>query len=119
MIDFSAIDSVFLTRLFFAMAVYWVTGVINKGIAEKIQAHYGGLLFAFSNQKLQELKRYAVQSCTQIDDLLLNPVADLSQQLDLIVNRSDLSPPDQQLYRRLLDETYRVSVLLEKFDLKP
>ena len=118
MIDPSAIDSVFLTRLFFAMAVYWITGVINKGIAEKIQAHYGGLLFSFSNKKLQELKRYASQSCTQIDDLFLNPVADLSQQLDPIINRCDLSPPDQQLYRQFLDEDYRVSVLLKKLNLK-
>ncbi len=115
MIDLAAIDSIFLTRFLFGVIVYWLIGFFTKGFFEKIQAHYGGLLFKFSNNKIQELKRYANSTCTEIDNILLDPVAGISERLDGIVNRNDLSPSEQQFYRQCLDESYRVSLLLEKF----
>ena len=114
MINLAAIDSFFLTRFLFGVVVYWLIGFFTKGIFEKIQAHYGGLLFKFSNNKIQELKRYANSTCTDIDDVLVNPTAGAFDRLDRIVNRHDLSPTEQQLYRQLLDESYRISLLLEK-----
>ncbi len=114
MINLAAIDSIFLTRFLFGVVAYWVMGLLTKGIFEKIQAHYGGLLFKFSNNKIQELKRHANSTCTEIDDVLINPTAGAFDRLDRIVNRNDLSPTEQQLYRQHLDESYRISLLLEK-----
>lgn len=114
MINLAAIDSIFLTRFLFGVIVYWAIGFFTKGIFEKIQAHYGGLLFKFSNNKIQELKRYADSTCTEIDDILVNPTAGAIDRLNGIVNRDDISPTEQQFYRQCLDESYRISVLLEK-----
>lgn len=122
MIDLTAIDPPFLTRFLFGIVFltvlgwfkYWVSGLFTKGAFEKIQSHYGGLLFGFSNNKIQELKRYANSTCTQIDDILINPVADIGDRLNRIVNRDDLSPAEQRLHRQLIDADYKLSILLSK-----
>lgn len=114
MIDPSAIDSQFLTRFIFGVIVYWILGFFTKGVAEKIQAHYGSLLFGFSNKKIQELKSHANKTCSEIDDTIINYLAGASQRLDGIINRDDLSPADQQLYRQFLAQNYQLSILLKK-----
>lgn len=114
MIDFAAIDPPFLTRFIFGVIAYWVIGFLTKGIFEKIQAHYGSLFLKVSNNKLQELKRHADSTCTEIDNVIIDSIAGVSDRLNGIVNRDDLSPSEQQLYRQMLDERYRVALLLEK-----
>ena len=114
MLDFAAIDSTFLTRFLFGVAVYWLIGFFTKGIFEKIQSYYGSKFFGFTNAKLQEIKRYADQSCSEIDNILINPVAGVSDRLNRIINRDDLSPSDQQLHRQLINERYQLSILLKK-----
>jgi hypothetical protein len=86
-----------ISEVLLAIFIY---DVFKEGVLKKIQAHYGGLLFNLGNAKLQEIKRYANSTCTEIDDLFLDPLSVVSQQLDIIINRDGLSPADQSVHRQ-------------------
>jgi hypothetical protein len=46
--------------------------------------------------------------------LLINPVANVGQSLNAIVNRQDLSPSDLAIYQTEIDTAYKPSILLRK-----
>ena len=100
-----------ITEVLLAIFIY---DVFKEGILKKIQAHYGSLLFSFGNKKIQELKSHANETCSEIDDVIINYLAGASQRLDGIVNRDDLSPADQRLHRQFVTQNYQLSILLKK-----
>jgi hypothetical protein len=113
-INLSAIDADFLTRFLFAFVAYWLWGLWSEGVGKRIQEHYGLLIFGLFNRRLQRLKKEALASCSQIDDLLINPVANVGQSLNAIVNRQDLSPSDLAIYQTEIDTAYKPSILSRK-----
>ncbi len=117
MIDLSAINSQFLTRLFVGMLIYWVVGIFVKGIFEPIQAHIGGKIWAKLTNRSENLRRYADQTCTELDDFFINHLADSIGGINRIVNGNDLPQSDRQLFRRMVTERYQLALLLEKLGL--
>lgn len=105
MIDFN------IPEVLLAVFIY---DVFKEGILKKIQVLIAAKIISKTNSKLQELKRYADATCSEIDDTIINYLAGASQRLDGIINRDDLSPADQQLYRQLVTQNYRLSILLKK-----
>lgn len=118
MFDFSAIDSPFLTRFTFGILAYWAVGFVTKGIFEKIQAYYGSRFLFLFNSRIQQLKQEAGSTCTKIDDLFVNSLAGVTEELNNIVNREDLSPSDQQMHRKLIADRYQLPLLLTKLGVK-
>jgi hypothetical protein len=118
MLDFSAIDDKFLTRFLFAFVVYWLWGIFSKGIFEPIQAYLGKNLILFTNKKTQELTRYADLTCSQIDDFIVNHLADNLHRLSGIVNGSELPPSDRRAFRQLVTDRYQLALLLEKLGIE-
>jgi hypothetical protein len=112
-----AIDQTFLIRLFFGMTAYWLVGIFVKGIFEPLQAHIGGKIWAKLTNKSEDLRRYADQTCTELDDFFINHLADSIGGINRIINRDDIPQSDRQLYRQLLTERYQLALLLEKLGL--
>lgn len=109
-----AFNTTFLMRFTFGVIVYWVVGILTKGVFEPLQSHIGKVLFARVNNRLQKLQQYANQTCTKLDDIIITNISNNSDILNRIINRDDLSPTDQQLYRQLVAESYRLPILFEK-----
>jgi hypothetical protein len=92
----------------------FIYDVFKEGILKKIQVLIAAKLVSKSNDKIQELKSYADQTCTKIDNLFVNPLSGISNLLDGVINGADIPPDDQQLFRQLIDERYHVSLLAKK-----
>lgn len=107
----------FYSGLLVGFVCYWVFGIFTKGIAEPVQAHLGRLFLAKMDERTDLLKKNVEKSITQIDDLFLSAPINFISSVDRIVNGVDLPERDRGVYRQLLDDTYRVSALLEKHNL--
>ena len=92
----------------------FIYDVFKEGILKKIQVLIAAKLVSNTNSHIQKLKDYADETCTEIDDLLVSPLASVSGNLDRIINKPELSPADQRVYRQLVTERYQLSLLLKK-----
>ena len=109
-----AIDSVFLTRLFVGMMIYWAVWILTKGIFEPLQAHIGKQAIFLGHQKTKELRYHADRTASKIDDFFADRLGDGADILNGIVSGDDLSPQDKREFRRILAERYQLDLLLEK-----
>lgn len=117
MFDFSAIDTQFITRLFAGIIIYWILGIFAKGIFEPIQAHLGQKLIGRIHRHSKELKNYADQTCTELDDIFISNLTESISRINGIVNRGDIPQSDQQSFRQLVTDRYQLSILFEKLGL--
>lgn len=117
MFDFSAIDKIFLTRFLFALCFYWAWGILAKGIFEPIQSYLGKKFVNKLTTHSETLRRYADQTCSDLDDFFINHLADSIGGINRIVNENALPQSDQQLYRQLVIERYQLSILFKKMGL--
>lgn len=109
-----AFDAQFLIRFAFALTFYWVWGILSKGIFEPLQANLGRRLFAYWHRSNIDLYQKAIQSCGELDDLILGYISNASGRINEIVNPSDLIPEQKIKHYELVKIIYSPSVLLDK-----
>lgn len=107
----------FFDGLLLGVLGYWTFGFFTKGFAEPIQAHLGKLFFAKLEKENIKVKKHVEQSITKIDDLFLSAPSNFLTSVNRIVNGDELSGTERLDYRRLLDETYRLTALVAKLNL--
>ena len=109
-----AFDTTFLLRFAFALAFYWIWGILSKGIFEPLQANLGRRLFAYWHRSNIDLYQKAIQSCGELDDLILGYISNASGRINEIVNPSDLNPEQNAKHQEIVKSIYSPSVLLDK-----
>lgn len=109
-----AFDATFLLRFAFALTFYWVWGILSKGIFEPLQANLGRRLFAYWHRSNIDLYQKAIQSCGELDDLILGYISNASGRINEIVNCADLTSKQKAKHQELIKEVYSLSVLLDK-----
>lgn len=98
----------FFDGILIGIGGYWLFGLFSKGFAEPIQTHLGKLFIAKLQKKNIALKERVEKSITKIDDILLSAPIDMITQVNNIVNAED------DKYKQLLDQTFKITSLLSK-----
>ena len=102
----------FLFGFICAILLYVVNLLFSKGVSEDIASYYGKKFIAKLNLRGQDLRKQVEESITQIDDVLLTQPINTLEKIDSIVNKSS----NDKVFTQLLDQTFKLSVLLEKYN---
>lgn len=107
----------FLTGLGVGIAGYWGWAILSEGILKKIQIKQGRFLLNKGNERVQALNERAKLTCTQIDDILLAPLAEITGELTKAIAGEDLDPVEAEIHRQLIAQNFKLELLLEKLGL--
>lgn len=101
---FETIYGVFVGTITFCL---WT--LFTKGFGEDVASFYGKKWIRALNLRGMLLERKVQASITQVDNVLLELPIDVLRKIDEIVNTQNAEQ------KQLIDETYKITKLLEKY----